>query len=126
MTEKEIVQALRYCSDLNPATCNQCKYLEEEHCVSELTGTAAALIGHLLVENAALREKVPQWISVRDRLPKPETRVIATDGVTAGEAYMEQSGEWKRYDRPLRWFTVTERDATHWMPFPEAPKEEET
>ena len=74
-------------------------------------------------ERDALREKVPQWISVRDRLPKPGARVIATDGVSAGEACMGLSGELQRLDLPLRWLTLTGQGATHWMPLPAAPEE---
>ena len=51
--------------------------------------------------------------------------MIATDGVSAGEAYMGVSGELQRLDLPLRWLTLTGRDATHWMPLPEAPEEGE-
>ena len=45
------------------------------------------MIERLTAENAALREKVPQWISVEERRPEPGKRVLATDGVFVGEAY---------------------------------------
>ena len=72
-------------------------------------------------ERDALREKVPQWISVDDRHPKPGTRVLATDGVFVGEAYRTSADTWRRYDG------IAMRDCigsvvTHWMPLPEAPK----
>lgn len=72
-------------------------------------------------ENAALREKVPQWVSVDDRHPKPGTRVLATDGVFVGEAYRTSADTWRRYDG------IAMRDCigsvvTHWMPLPEAPE----
>lgn len=72
-------------------------------------------------ENAALREKAPQWISVDDRHPKPGTRVLATDGVFVGEAYRTSADTWRRYDG------IAMRDCigsvvTHWMPLPEAPE----
>ena len=72
-------------------------------------------------ERDALREKVPQWVSVEDteRLPPPGTRVIATDGVFVGEAYRGKSGEWRRYDDCLCWFDVTSQAVTRWMPLPE-------
>lgn len=73
-------------------------------------------------ERDALREKVPQWISVDDRRPKPGTRVLATDGVFVGEAYRTSADTWRRYDG------IAMRDCigsvvTHWMPLPEAPEE---
>lgn len=88
---------------------------------------AADLIERLTAENAkaeaerdALREKVPRWISVDDRHPKPGTRVLATDGVFVGEAYRTSADTWRRYDG------IAMRDCigsvvTHWMPLPEAP-----
>nr|DAM00579.1 MAG TPA: Protein of unknown function (DUF551) [Caudoviricetes sp.] len=75
-------------------------------------------------ERDALREKVPRWISVDDRHPKPGTRVLATDGVFVGEAYRTSADTWRRYDG------IAMRDCigsvvTHWMPLPEAPEEGE-
>ena len=75
-------------------------------------------------ERDALREKVPQWISVEDRHPKPGTRVLATDGVFVGEAYRTSADTWRRYDG------IAMRDCigsvvTHWMPLPDAPEEGE-
>lgn len=76
-------------------------------------------------ERDALREKVPRWISVDDRSPKPGTRVLATDGVFVGEAYRTSADTWRRYDG------IAMRDCigsvvTHWMPLPEAPEGEKT
>lgn len=73
-------------------------------------------------ERDALREKVPQWISVEERRPEPGKRVIATDGVFVGEAYRTSADTWRRYDG------IAMRDClgsivTHWMPLPEAPEE---
>ena len=73
-------------------------------------------------ERDALREKVPRWISVDDRHPKPGTRVLATDGVFVGEAYRTSADTWRRYDG------IAMRDCigsvvTHWMPLLEAPEE---
>lgn len=75
-------------------------------------------------ERDELLEKVPQWISVDDRHPKPGTRVLATDGVFVGEAYRTSADTWRRYDG------IAMRDCigsivTHWMPLPEAPEEGE-
>lgn len=72
-------------------------------------------------ERDTLREKVPRWISVDDRHPKPGTRVLATDGVFVGEAYRTSADTWRRYDG------IAMRDCigsvvTHWMPLPEAPE----
>ena len=75
MTDKEIVQALRCCADHScSAKCPE--FPAGMDCREEMHKEVLALIERLTAENAALREKVPQWISVEDRLPEPETDVL--------------------------------------------------
>ena len=127
MTEKEIVQALRYCSDPNPDACNYCQYLKEEHCILKMAGAALDLIERLTAENAALREKVPQWISVEDRLP--EVWKNEEDGALVN--YMIYSPEFgvdigNYHAKAERWLCVgLPCTVTHWMPLPEAPEEDD-
>lgn len=75
-------------------------------------------------ENAVLREKVPQWISVEDRLPEAwkneEDNTLINYmiyspyfGVDIGN-YHKEAGTWLCMALPC---TVT-----HWMPLPEAPE----
>ena len=74
MTAQEIVQALRCCAE---GECKDCAMHEDkQRCQENLLAKAAEAIERLTAENAALREKVPQWISVEDRLPEPETDVL--------------------------------------------------
>lgn len=120
MTGKEIVQALRYCKF--GVSCENCPAVGNEDCFDEVNTAAADLIERLTAENAALREKVPQWISVEEKLPEPGTRVIATDGVFVGEAIFARDSRWSGYGGGIL------RDCigsvvTHWMPLPEAPEE---
>lgn len=78
MTEKEIMQALR-CSATREerekcAMCRKSKHGCLE-CINSYVHEAADLVERLTAENAALREKVPQWISVEDadrRAPEAE------------------------------------------------------
>lgn len=122
MTDKEIIQALRICSRRTDAqTCAVCPLFDSEDCMGDMMAGAADLIECLTAENVALREKVPQWISVDDRHPKTGTRVLATDGVFVGEAYRTSADTWRRYDG------IAMRDClgsivTHWMPLPESPE----
>lgn len=121
MTGKEIAQSLRYRSDQDHIDCTACKYFVYGDCLERLVADAADLIERLTAENAALREKVPQWISVEERRPEPGKRVLATDGVFVGEAYRTSADTWRRYDG------IAMRDClgsivTHWMPLPSAPK----
>ena len=67
MKNKEIVQALRCCAYWT--RCEKCPARNETDCIDANDLRAAAAIERLTAENAALREKVPQWISVEDRLP---------------------------------------------------------
>lgn len=121
MTGKEIVQALRCRADYS---CNaKCPAFPVGlDCREEMHKEVLALLERLTAENAALREKVPQWISVEERRPEPGKRVLATDGVFVGEAYRTSADTWRRYDG------IAMRDClgsivTHWMLLPEATEE---
>lgn len=121
MTDKEIIRALRCCEKEVCADGGLCPLFSDADCIVHLGEAAIDLIERLTAENAALREKVPRWISVDDRHPKPGTRVLATDGVFVGEAYRTSADTWRRYDG------IAMRDCigsvvTHWMPLPEAPE----
>lgn len=63
MTDKEIVQALRCCAE---GECKDCQLYGKIACVETLCKYALDLNERLTAENAALREKVPQWISVEE------------------------------------------------------------
>lgn len=154
MTNREIIQALRYCATVDGSGCYEYPAIDSSlksglDCDALMKIEASDLIERLNAENADLRkeiewkdmvialaqrkqaeaeaerdvllEKVPQWISVDDRHPKPGTRVLATDGVFVGEAYRTSADTWRRYDG------IAMRDCigsvvTHWMPLSEAPK----
>lgn len=121
MTEKEIVQALRDCAS---GEAEDCPFTEVAGC-DGCPKVSADLIERMLAENAALREKVARWISVKDadrRAPAGQ-RVIATDGVFVGEAYRTSADSWRRYDDYRLWHDATGHTVTHWMPLPEAPEE---
>lgn len=123
MTRQEIVKALRCCAKGlgHDDACENCKVGEIQDRREYIEFAAANVIERLTAENAALREKAPQWISVEKRRPEPGKRVLATDGVFVGEAYRTSADTWRRYDG------IAMRDClgsivTHWMPLPEAPK----
>lgn len=123
MTYDEIVQALRCCS--YGCVCEKCPSRQDENCIDHVNVSAAAAIERLVAENAALREKVAQWISVKDadrRAPAGQ-RVIATDGVFVGEAYRTSADSWRRYDDYRLWHDATGHTVTHWMPLLDLPKE---
>ena len=153
MEEKETVQSLRICSHRTDVqACTECSLFDNEDCMGDMMAGAADLIERLTAENAdlckeiewkdmmialaqrkqaeaeaerdALREKVPQWVSVANRLPElwknEKTGELINYmvrspyfGVDIGN-YQKEAGTWLCMGLPC---TVT-----HWMPLPEAPE----
>ena len=127
MTEKEIMQALR-CSATREERekCEMCRKSKNGclECINSYVHEAADLVERLTAENAALLEKVPQWISVEAKLPKVWKKeddvlinymIYSPDfGVDIGN-YHAKAKRWLCMSLPC---TVT-----HWMPLPEGPKE---
>lgn len=73
MTGQEIVQALRCCA--SGESEEECPFTKKYGC-DGCPKVSADLIERLTAENAALREK-QQWIPVTERMPEPETDVLA-------------------------------------------------
>ena len=124
MTDKEIIQALRCCEKEVCADGGLCPLFSDADCIVHLGEAAIDLIERLTAENAALREKVPQWISVEDRLPEAwkneEDNTLINYmiyspyfGVDIGN-YHKEAGTWLCMALPC---TVT-----HWMPLPKPPE----
>lgn len=150
MTDKEIMKALRCCRLGKPCTSCPAAGRGKGVCsFDEVHAGAVATIERLTAENAALREKVPQWISVEDRLPAELLLVNVVWVNRAPEPYYEKikdvpfSGtacfyrdRWY-WDSPVVLDLLAEygEDAsdlvddaveiTHWMPLPGAPTEGE-
>lgn len=104
MTEKEIVQALRYCKF--GVSCENCPAVGNEDCFDEVNTAAADLIERLTAENAALREK-KRWISVTEKTPEYDMPQLALnadgDALIANYAYGEWFDTWgaRRGGHPL-------------------------
>ena len=93
------------------------------------------IIQDLRRENAKLRARVPQWISVNDRLPE-ESGLYITFGCTAVPVRMPHNfdkdmgkfGVWWDYDtdgkKHPRYRFIEAEDITHWMPIPPEPPKE--
>ena len=123
MKEKDIVKALRCCKFGVP--CEKCPVVGNKDCFEEVNTAAADLIERLTAENAALREKVPQWISVEDRLPIDRLSKYLVAFRDAGGSIVDMA----RYFPSDGWtcnnWDVPQNLITHWMPLPEAPEEGE-
>lgn len=124
MTTKEIVRALRCGEDAN-GTPRPEPSDEEIVCYDPLKLAAADLIARLTAENAVLREKVPQWVSVEERLPIDRLKKYLVAFRDAGGPIVDMA----RYFPSDGWtcdnWDVPQNLITHWMPLPEAPEEGE-
>ena len=125
MTEKEIAKALRCCAKGigHDDACENCKVGEIQNRREYIEFAAANMIERLTAENAALREKVPQWISVEERLPIDRLKKYLV-------AFRDTSGpivDMARYFPSEGWtcnnWDVPQKLITHWMPLPGAPRE---
>ena len=73
----------------------------------------------------------PKWISVKDRLPDTAERVLVCK-TWLGRVHKPEYGYYQDFPNSKGcWYVLTEygyypqREVTHWMPLPEAPKGEE-
>ena len=124
MTEKEIVQALRCCAKGlgHDDACENCKVGEIQDRREYIEFAAANVIERLTAENAALREKVPQWISVEEKLPADYIKRYLIAFKDAGGSIVDAA----RYIPGLGWecrnWEVPQGLITDWMPLPGAPE----
>ena len=122
MTYEEIIQELRQCAKSDCSSCGMCPIFPDRECVEHLAAADASLIERLTAENAALREKVPQWISVEDRLPIDRLSKYLVAFRDAGGSIVDMA----RYFPSDGWtcdnWEVPQNLITHWMPPPEAPE----
>lgn len=131
MTHAETIESLRCCFGFGVCSDCKAKSMNEEDklpckldCKDRLGLYAADLIERLTAENAALREKVPQWISVEDRLPIDRLSKYLVAFRDAGGSIVDMA----RYFPSDGWtcnnWEVPQNLITHWMPLPEAPEVE--
>ena len=125
MKDKEIMQALRCCAKGlgHDDACENCKVGEIQDRREYIEFAAANAIERLTAENAALREKVPQWISVEEKLPADYIKRYLIAFKDAGGSIVDAA----RHIPGLGWeccnWEVPQGLITHWMPLPEAPEE---
>lgn len=122
MTDKEIIRALRICATHEDKGCGLCPQRKYVRCAERLADEAITMIERLTAENAALREKVPQWVSVEERLPIDRLKKYLVAFRDAGGPIVDMA----RYFPSDGWtcdnWDVPQNLITHWMPMPEAPE----
>ena len=82
------------------------------------------IIQDLRRENAELRARVQEWISVDDRLPEPFVSVLVNmpgekPFRTVREGFISNDGIWQS-----AMFRREPGEVTHWKPLPQPPKGE--
>lgn len=122
MTDEEIIQVLRICATHIEKGCGLCPQMKCVRCTERLADEAITMIERLTDENAALREKVPQWISVEEKLPADYIKRYLIAFKDAGGSIVDAA----RYIPGLGWecrnWEVPQGLITDWMPLPGAPE----
>ena len=82
------------------------------------------IIQDLRRENAELRARVPEWISVTERLPEPYVSVLVhmpgeKPFPTVLKGFISKDGIWHS-----AMFRREPGEVTHWKPMPQPPKGE--
>ena len=118
-TPEEIKRGLRWIAhdcDYNGEDCSECECVEECHKLVEddVARDALALIEHFEAQQ-------PKWISVKERLPWMNQKVLVSDGGIVTEAHYNGRGEWIHNGHDMEIGGVI---VTHWMPLPQPPEEE--
>lgn len=87
---------------------------------------ASELLEQVLYDIQHMPTLTPQneWVSVDEKLPEPGERVLATDCGFVGEFYINERGQWQRYNVNCHALLMA-LDILYWMPLPKSPKEDE-
>lgn len=126
---EDLKVALDFCASDDDSKCDYCYYGEITWCQRDLARDALEQIEKLeaIIKDkekslCELEQKVPKWVSVKDRLPDKESMLCLV--ISDGDLYVSHwhwsgGGPW--------FFTDGEYDCnvTHWAKAPELPKEEE-
>ena len=123
---EELVKALRHCSNDYPCkTCPVELQKDESTCIGVLFKHCIDQIERDQNELDELREKLPKWISVKERLPIDRLKKYLVAFRDAGGSIVDMA----RYFPSDGWtcdnWDVPQNLITNWMPLPEAPKEVE-
>lgn len=133
MKTNELVKALRDCT--NKCDCATCEYRNvsdefgEKFCFDVLMDRAADRIEKQDAEIKALRDKVPEWIPVSERLPEPEKMVLLIVSGKVKNISFVDAYELGEFDTDEGWILEMwperkDPKVTRWMPLPELPEEE--
>lgn len=120
LSAEELAKTLRLCGS---ASCHGCAFSKNSDCGSILLPQAADMLEKLAAERNA---KKTEWISVKNKLPERDRKVLVIDGHNS----IRILAFWRKNGNEWEWITETygisrKNDVKMWMPLPELPKEEE-
>lgn len=126
---EDLKVALDFCASDDDSKCDYCYYGERTWCQRDLARDALdqievleAIIKDKEKSLCELEQKVPKWVSVKDRLPDKESMLCLV--ISDGDLYVSH---WHWSGGGAWFFTDGEYDCnvTHWAKAPELPEEEE-
>ena len=97
----------------------------DAHDLIDAVDNTLASMANALAYIQQLEAQVPRWIPVEERLPATDDDVLIVTNNEFGTGYEVGQGYYDICDE--EWFGhayVGTIDVTHWMPLPEAPKED--
>ena len=124
--EEAVLKQARTCA--NRKYCDiggNCEYYDLDVCCQggekDILKDAASAIEELLAA-------VPNWISVEERLPEVDERVLACVGIpgelSVWDGVRWNGEEWEAEEEAAYdYWTTIDDPVTHWMPLPAPPKE---
>ena len=122
MNPNKLVKALRRCANGESGESDECPFTERGVC--GCPEMSADQIERDQKEIAELREKLPKWISVKERLPIDRLKKYLVAFRDAGGSIVDMA----RYFPSDGWtcdnWDVPQNLITHWMPLLEPPKED--
>lgn len=130
MAYNELIQRLRYAASYDPCVVVQdCKDAADAIEKLKILADNGEATYEIMVRQTSyieeLKQKIPHWIPVEERLPKPKDLVLVCNefgGVHYG--YFESNKKWYTANNWLVDSWTVMSNVTHWMPLPEPPKEE--
>lgn len=110
---------------------NQCSLERCAYCPYKRDGCVDALLDDALQYINELEARAPKWISVSEKLPTPDTEVLASATDNNGGSIVVITEYTHRlyglgmtgWIEPWQYFSCNYK-ITHWMSLPEAPRKE--
>lgn len=113
---EEIKKGLACCAEASPGACEHCPYGNdcEDFGACKLPRDALDYINQLEARLASVGKTCPEWINVKDRLPKDDDDVLIFSNERVIFVGCYKNGQWISYSL----YAIYGNVVTHWMPLP--------